>query len=930
MNYTRIFFYVFIILFLNSCGGGGGNSGGGSSGGGTSSSMITEIFEDSFVSGIKYSYYKTNDADITIGSTTASGKFTYSRGKSVTFQIGNAIIGTSSSSSLSGYKFPQDLAGVSLQDTNNSKVLNIAILLQSLDKDSNPSNGIDINSSIKSCINTTLLSNENIQDMNNTRLTSIITGCGAVAVDWETARNHLDNTMQSHNITPLLKTKPIITSVTPPSDDTYTMGDALNITLNINEIVDVNTTNGTPYLTLTIGNIDKNATYISGSGTKALNFKYTTENNLEDTNGIALNSLVFLDGGIIQDINDNNMTLSFTPPDLTEVKVDSINPTITGIVLTGSPATNASSITFRATFSESVLDINTSDFNTTVTNSANGIISDVSTTSGSSVDITVSSISGDGTLKVNLVSSHGLTDNAGNNLAGSFDGNDTHTLDLVAPAINSITIPTGTYTENQDINFTLDINESVNVTGVPRLQLDINGTKYAIYQSGTGSATLLFQYTVPANVEDYSISSTSNTLDLNGGSIQDTATNDLNTTLNNFGSLGSVNADSKPPNLTSNDTIPSICENDPNLNFADITATDGSSITYILNDDLNGSLFKLNGQTLTLKNPLNFEDGSIYNVNITLRDNVNNDVNKTIELTILDKDDESNLYLKYVVYDNNLTENNTSDDTAYIYFSKKIVTDDLNTADTGQDYNISNAGNLDGVQSSHNMDLFFSQKVYDIRNIGGRIAFDVNGTATDTNLSIAFEQIRDWDDNHDECKLYPTDYNQTVATKIEYVLKTEQNDGGYENDGNKNTNLFEDKKYSSGVTRNYSRNDVNGTVTDHITQLMWEDDTNTTKDFNDAITYCNDLNLSSYSNWRLTSIKELSTLISYNRLDSNWISDTFKNHKNKKYWSSTSNDASPSNGWYINFDNNTSDSGGEITHIIKSEFISVRCIRNVK
>ncbi|MCK5110870.1 MAG: DUF1566 domain-containing protein [Arcobacteraceae bacterium] len=812
MNYTRIIYSsLFIILtaLFSGCGGGGGGTSEGSAG-----TAISGIFEDSPVSGLEYSYGSTTSI------TDASGKFTHDSGAAVTFNIGHAIIGTSSSSNLSGYKFPQDLAGVALADTNASKVLNIAIFLQSLDSNNNLSDGIDINSTITSCYSTggdaNLTSSTYIQIMTIAELNTTIQNCNATAIDWLTARNHLDSTMIGHGIEPLLNV-----------------------------------------------------------------------------------------------------------------------PTISSITLLDSPSLNDTSITFRATFSESVSNIDISDFNTTLTGSADGIISSVSSSSGSSVDITVSSISGDGTLKLNLKTTHNLIDSHSNSLSGGYTSGSTHTLDLVAPQISSVDMPANaTYSSGVSLDFTVNVDENVTVVGTPRLILDIGGTeKYADYNSSESNSTSLkFKYITETGLEDYTGIDLNSTISLISSSIKDNATNDINTTLTTSGVQAGIKIDTAPPVFQNDDTL-SRCENKTDINF-DINATDGSAITYSVINDLNSSEFNYLNSNQTIGSFItapNYESTTSYQVTIKATDAAGNEANQTITISVLDKDYEDNdLYLKYVVYDNNLTSGTVSDDIAYIYFSKRVDVNEsepaaLNLSSPISDYNINVAGSIINVTSStYSNTLFDSQKI--IIDTGSE--FDVNGSLPDTNLSIKIYQIRDWDDDED-CRFYPTDYNQTVAIKIEYVLKTDQNDGGYEDDGDRNTNLFEDKKYSSGVTRNYSRNDTNGTVIDHIMQLMWQDDTNTTKDFNDAITYCNDLNLSNYSDWRLSSIKELSTLISYNRLDSNWISDTFINHKNKKYWSSTSNDSSPGNGWYINFDNDTSDTGGEIMHFIKSEFINVRCVRNV-
>jgi hypothetical protein len=61
----------------------------------------------------------------------------------VTFSIGDLILGSSSATG-DGIFFVTDIVGVSRDAIDNEDVLKIAVLLQSLDTDGDPSNGIDV------------------------------------------------------------------------------------------------------------------------------------------------------------------------------------------------------------------------------------------------------------------------------------------------------------------------------------------------------------------------------------------------------------------------------------------------------------------------------------------------------------------------------------------------------------------------------------------------------------------------------------------------------------------------------------------------------------------------------------------------------------------------------------------------------------------
>ena len=82
-----------------------------------------------------------------------------------------------------------------------------------------------------------------------------------------------------------------------------------------------------------------------------------------------------------------------------------------------------------------------------------------------------------------------------------------------------------TYAQDDVISITLTFDETVNVTGTPRLKIDMDpagwGTKWAGYASGSGTASLTFTYTVvEPNLSTQGIAVLADTLQLNGGSIK--------------------------------------------------------------------------------------------------------------------------------------------------------------------------------------------------------------------------------------------------------------------------------------------------------------------------------------------------------------------------------------------------------------------------
>jgi len=116
---------------------------------------------------------------------------------------------------------------------------------------------------------------------------------------------------------------------------------------------------------------------------------------------------------------------------------------------------------------------------------------------------------------------------------------------------------------------------------------------------------------------------------------------------------------------------------------------------------------------------------------------------------------------------------------------------------------------------------------------------------------------------------------------------------------------FDDGYYQKGVTPNYIRDNDKEIVTDTLTGLMWQDDatvatvkkqwliidnvippyTDTSGDT--ATTYCNELSMGGYTDWRLPTFIELEGIIDYGT-SSPAIDVTFQNKNDEHYWSNTS------------------------------------------
>lgn len=99
--------------------------------------------------------------------------------------------------------------------------------------------------------------------------------------------------------------------------------------------------------------------------------------------------------------------------------------------------------------------------------------------------------------------------------------------DTTTPSVQTATGPANdTYIPGQYLSFALTFDESVNVTGTPRLTLTIGSTtQYADYLSGTGTSVINFRYTVQAGDSDANGIAVVAGIDLNSGTLSDAASN---------------------------------------------------------------------------------------------------------------------------------------------------------------------------------------------------------------------------------------------------------------------------------------------------------------------------------------------------------------------------------------------------------------------
>ena len=137
-----------------------------------------------------------------------------------------------------------------------------------------------------------------------------------------------------------------------------------------------------------------------------------------------------------------------------------------------------------------------------------------------------------------------IFDLTGNAADASQNNNSVALNDKLTPSVLQVSSLTnnGAYNAGDQISVLIKFSEIVNVTGTPKLILETGSSdKEILFSSGSGSNSLIFNYTVSTGENSNDLDYTSqNALTLNGGSIKDVAGNSANLNLPLPGESGSL------------------------------------------------------------------------------------------------------------------------------------------------------------------------------------------------------------------------------------------------------------------------------------------------------------------------------------------------------------------------------------------------------
>lgn len=148
------------------------------------------------------------------------------------------------------------------------------------------------------------------------------------------------------------------------------------------------------------------------------------------------------------------------------------------------------------------------------------------------------------------------------------------TIDPV-PTVTSVSVPeNGTYQAADTLSFTVNTSEAVTVMGTPSVALTIGSAiRRALYASGSGSSSLVFEYKVQSGDNDADGIAVGE-LSFNEGTLQDATGNSLILTLNSVGATTNILVDNIVPTVA--------IQNAP----SSVTTTAAFSVTFEFSEEV--------------------------------------------------------------------------------------------------------------------------------------------------------------------------------------------------------------------------------------------------------------------------------------------------------------------------------------------------------
>ncbi len=323
-----------------------------------------------------------------------------------------------------------------------------------------------------------------------------------------------------------------ITSTPQATNDTYGLGETIAFSVTFDSVVDVDTTGGTPTLTMGFSEgggaaVSKTLTYASGTGTATLVFEYTVLIDDVDDDGVAMaaNQLALNSGTITHATTGQDALLTHAQPGTNGVFAEHLvdgslgadRATLSGISLTG--------VTLAPAFD--------ADTTTYVGNATTGTTqTTVSATAETGTSITISPADAEDGVDGHQVD---VSQGTAITVTASADGKLTSTYTVTISfnaAVQSVAVSSDpgtddTYAEGDAITVAVTFDRPVSVdtaAGTPYVTIAVGSNdRNAAYTSIDATDRILtFSYTVVAADDDQDgVSISANSLALNGGTITD-------------------------------------------------------------------------------------------------------------------------------------------------------------------------------------------------------------------------------------------------------------------------------------------------------------------------------------------------------------------------------------------------------------------------
>lgn len=159
------------------------------------------------------------------------------------------------------------------------------------------------------------------------------------------------------------------------------------------------------------------------------------------------------------------------------------------------------------------------------------------------------------------------------------------TISATVPRVSSVIVPAnGYYNAGSMLNFSVNFDQPVFVTGAPSLSVTIGSeTKQAVYATGSGTNVLIFSYTVQSGDMDMD-GIALGALAVNGGSISNNVGDAAQLALNNVGVLSGVMVNTVRPTVVLSSTSSSYD------NIKTVTATFSEPVTGFTIADIDMSI----------------------------------------------------------------------------------------------------------------------------------------------------------------------------------------------------------------------------------------------------------------------------------------------------------------------------------------------------